>query len=248
MAVAPATGNPGWTWGGGAPSLTPCATATLQPSPCMAVAPATGNPGWTWGGGAPSPSTTSPSTGSYAKVSERWIPGEAGQSGAPPAVAARGIPLTTLCPTPSPSRPQHTLPHKAVALATRRASDPAIRPWRLRRDGYTLPPCVTRPPPTPACRTQPAGSPLGAGIARKAVPRTPKTVRVGQDESYLRRTVSKLIRSPKKKTLEVERIAGVPLVLRGHPRRLLRRRRLGRAPHLPAVAPAHPPPARPSRP
>ena len=172
----------------------------------------------------------------------------AGQSGAPPAVVARGIPLTTLCPTPSPSRPQHTLPRKAVALATRRASDPAIRPWRLRREGYTVPPCVTRPPPTPACRTQPAGPPLGAGIARKAVRRTPQTVRVGQGESYLRRTVSKLIRSPKKKTLEVERIAGVPLVLRGHPRRLLRRRRLGRAPHLPAVAPAHPPPTRPSRP
>ena len=35
------SGNPGWTWGGGAPSLTPCATATPQPSPHMAVAPAT---------------------------------------------------------------------------------------------------------------------------------------------------------------------------------------------------------------
>ncbi len=35
------SGNPGWTWLGGAPSLTPCATATPQPSPHMAVAPAT---------------------------------------------------------------------------------------------------------------------------------------------------------------------------------------------------------------
>ena len=34
----------------------------------------------------------------------------------------------------------------------------------------------------------------------------------------------------------------------GPPRRLLRRRRLGRAPHPPAVAPAHPPPTRPARP
>ena len=34
----------------------------------------------------------------------------------------------------------------------------------------------------------------------------------------------------------------------GPPRRLLRRRRLGRAPHLPAVAPAHPPPTRPTLP
>ena len=35
------SGNPGWTWRGGAPSLTPCATATPQPSPHMAVALAT---------------------------------------------------------------------------------------------------------------------------------------------------------------------------------------------------------------
>ena len=34
----------------------------------------------------------------------------------------------------------------------------------------------------------------------------------------------------------------------GPPRRLLRRRRLGRAPHLPAVAPAHPPPTKPTLP
>ena len=34
----------------------------------------------------------------------------------------------------------------------------------------------------------------------------------------------------------------------GPPRRLLRRRWLGRAPHLPAVAPAHPPPTRPTLP
>ena len=204
----------------------------------MAVAPATGNPGWTWGGGAPSPSTGKLRKGLRTRDSrgggaERGSPCRGG-AGHPP---HDPVPHATPVAPPAHPPPQ-----------SRRASDPAIRPWRLRRDGYTLPPCVTRPPPTPACRTQPAGSPLGAGIARKAVRRTPKTVRVGQDESYLRRTVSKLIRSPKKKTLEVERIAGVPLVLRGHPRRLLRRRRLGRAPHLPAVAPAHPPPTRPSRP
>ena len=35
------SGNPGWTWRGGAPSLKPCAIATPQPSPHMAVAPAT---------------------------------------------------------------------------------------------------------------------------------------------------------------------------------------------------------------
>ena len=119
---------------------------------------------------------------------------------------------------PPPLNPPPTWPsrQRPVALAT--ASDPAIRLWRLRRDGSTLPPCVTRPPPAPACRTQPAGSPRGAPIARKAVRRIPKTVPVGQDESYLRWTVSKLIRSPKKNNLEVERIAGVPLVLRGYPR------------------------------
>ena len=111
----------------------------------------------------------------------------------------------------------HHLPSPSPPPNVRRPSNPAIRPWRLRRDGYTLPPCLTRPPPATPCRTQPAGSPKEARIARKAVRRTPKTVRVGQNESYLRRTASKLIRFPKKKTLEFNQIAGVPLVLRAIP-------------------------------
>ena len=109
----------------------------------------------------------------------------------------------------------------AVAPATRRASDRqrpchpplALAPRRL----YTSP----MRNPTSACPRLPDAargiSPRSTNCPETA-PRTPKTVRVGQDESYLRWTVSKLIRSPKKKNLEVERIAGVPLVLRGYPR------------------------------
>ena len=92
-----------------------------------------------------------------------------GVAGPPPhPTSSSPHPPTPSSPHPPTATPQPS-PHKAVALAT-----PAIRLWRLRRDGSTLPPCVTRPPPAPACRTQPAGPPKGAGIARKAVPPCPK--------------------------------------------------------------------------
>ena len=137
-----------------------------------------------------------------------------------------------------PSRQRPGIQGRRRPSPPRRPSNPAIRPWRLRPDGYTLPSCVTRPPPASACWTQPAGSPRGAGIARKAVRRAPKTVRVGRNESYLRRAVSKLIRSPEKNS-ELNQIAGVPLVLRGHPRE-------GRPLH-PTVIPAPTPPSFPRK-
>ena len=55
--------------------------------------------------------------------------------------------FTPILPTPPPSRPQHTLPHKAVALATRRAGDP-----RRSRVGLT---------------------PSGVGRTRRGSPSTP---------------------------------------------------------------------------
>ena len=62
--------------------------------------------------------------------------------------ATQRVAPTPVLPTPPPSRPQHTLPHKAVALATRRAGDRESRVV-ARCGASPSRPCATPPLPPP---------------------------------------------------------------------------------------------------
>ena len=111
--------------------------ATRPPHPPLAHPPPT------------RPSRSDPSTPSHPYRHLRAHPSRHSRAGGNPPGGAASLPRTTPITAPSSLPPHGRRASDRAATAQRPPATPAIRPWRLRRDGSTLSPCVTRPPPAP---------------------------------------------------------------------------------------------------
>ena len=159
-----------------------------------------------------------------------------------PTHAVIPTPTHAVIPTPTHRHPSTLPPHG------RRASDPCHPPLALApRRLYTSP----MRNPTSACPHLPDAARGTSQRSRNCPESGPPYPQNGS--WWTGRIVSAADRFeadsfPKIKTLGGGTNRRSSPRLEGPPRRLLRRRWLGRAPHLPAVAPAHPPPTRPTLP